>query len=169
MGDNVDFLGSDASPIIEYTNRVVYPDDEQIAFIQLGKDLRITDQKRVGQTPQVRKREMSLSEIENLLELVWARANQKRYGSSSRIRCWPCLFFLCPDEQQGVKADNQQRNSKRQMCPLLAKDNIGKEKDNETCPCGITDGFIYLGIHRSGVVMLFAVKMYSNRCVPSEA
>lgn len=59
------------------------------------------------------------------------------------------LFFLCPDEQQGVKTDNQQRNSKWQMCPLLVKENISEEKDNETGPCGITYGFIYFGIHRS--------------------
>jgi hypothetical protein len=59
------------------------------------------------------------------------------------------LFFLCPDEQQGVKTDNQQRDGKRQMCPLLVKEKISEEKDNETCPCRITYGFIDLGIHRS--------------------
>ena len=64
VGENEYFLGSDASPIIEYTNKVVYLDDEQIAYIQRGKDLRITDLRSVEQTPQVRELEMSLSEIE---------------------------------------------------------------------------------------------------------
>ena len=64
VGDNEYFVGSDASPIIEYTNKVVYLDEEQIAFIQRGKELRITDLKSVEQTPQVRELEMSLSEIE---------------------------------------------------------------------------------------------------------
>ena len=64
VGDNEYFVGSDASPIIEYTNKVVYLDEEQIAFIQRGKDLHITDLKSVEQTPQVRELEMSLSEIE---------------------------------------------------------------------------------------------------------
>ena len=59
------------------------------------------------------------------------------------------LFFLCPDEQQGVKTDNQQRDGKRQMCPLLVKEKISEEKDNETGTCRITYGFINLGIHRS--------------------
>ena len=65
------------------------------------------------------------------------------------------LFFLCPYEQQGVKTDNQQRNGKRKMCPLLVKEKISEEKDNETCPCGISYDFIYFGIHRSGVEMLY--------------
>jgi glucosamine--fructose-6-phosphate aminotransferase (isomerizing) len=64
VGDNEYFVGSDASPIIEYTNKVVYLDEEQIAFIQRGKELRITDLKSVEQTPQVSELEMSLSEIE---------------------------------------------------------------------------------------------------------
>ena len=64
MGDNEYFVGSDASPIIEYTKKVVYLDEEQIAFIQRGKELHITDLKSVEQTPQVRELEMSLSESE---------------------------------------------------------------------------------------------------------
>ena len=64
VGENEYFVGSDASPIIEYTNKVVYLDEEQIAFIQRGKELRITDLSSVEQTPQVRELEMSLSEIE---------------------------------------------------------------------------------------------------------
>ena len=64
VGENEFFVGSDASPIIEYTHKVVYLDEEQIAYIQRGKELRITDLKSVEQTPQVRELEMSLSEIE---------------------------------------------------------------------------------------------------------
>ena len=64
VGDNEYFVGSDASPIIEYTHKVVYLDEEQIAFIQRGKELKITDLKSIEQTPQVRELEMSLSEIE---------------------------------------------------------------------------------------------------------
>ena len=64
VGENEYFVGSDASPIIEYTNKVVYLGEEQIAYIQRGHELRITDLKNVEQTPQVRELEMSLSEIE---------------------------------------------------------------------------------------------------------
>ncbi len=64
VGEDEYFVGSDASPIIEFTNKVVYLDEGQIAYIQRGKDLRVTDLKSVEQTPVVRELEMSLSEIE---------------------------------------------------------------------------------------------------------
>ena len=64
MGENEYFVASDPSPIIEYTNKVVYLGEEQIAFIQKGKELRITDLGNVPQTPEVKELEMSLSEIE---------------------------------------------------------------------------------------------------------
>lgn len=64
VGDNEFFIGSDASPIIEYTNKVIYLEEEQVAFIKKGEELRITDLKNVKQTPVICKLEMSLSEIE---------------------------------------------------------------------------------------------------------
>ena len=64
VGENEYFVGSDASPIIEYTNKVVYLGEEQIAYIRRGQDLKITDLRKVEQTPVVRQLEMSLSEIE---------------------------------------------------------------------------------------------------------
>ncbi len=64
VGEDEYFVGSDASPIIEFTNKVVYLDEGQIAYIRRGKELRITDLKSVEQTPVVRQLEMSLSEIE---------------------------------------------------------------------------------------------------------
>jgi len=64
VGEDEYFIGSDASPIIEYTNKVVYLGEEQIAYIRRGKELKITDLSKVEQTPVVRQLEMSLSEIE---------------------------------------------------------------------------------------------------------
>lgn len=37
------FIGSDATPLVEYTHRVVYLDDEQIADIHTGRDVEITN------------------------------------------------------------------------------------------------------------------------------
>ena len=64
IGENEFFIGSDASPIIEYTNKVIYLEEEQVAFIKKGEELRITDLKNAKQTPVICKLEMSLSEIE---------------------------------------------------------------------------------------------------------
>jgi len=64
VGDDEFLIGSDATPIIEYTDRVVYLGEEQIAFIQRGQELKVTDLKSVEQTPVIKKLEMNLSEIE---------------------------------------------------------------------------------------------------------
>ncbi len=64
VGENEYFVGSDASPIIEYTDKVVYLGEEQIAYIRRGHELKITDLRKVEQTPVIRQLEMSLSEIE---------------------------------------------------------------------------------------------------------
>lgn len=37
------FIGSDATPLIEYTHKVIYLEDEQIADIQTGKDVEISN------------------------------------------------------------------------------------------------------------------------------
>jgi len=41
IGEDEFFLGSDASPIIEYTDKVVYLEDENIAVIRLGSELKV--------------------------------------------------------------------------------------------------------------------------------
>lgn len=43
IGDDEFFIGSDASPIIEYTKKVIYLDDKDIAIIQRGHDVKIVD------------------------------------------------------------------------------------------------------------------------------
>lgn len=64
VGDDEFLIGSDATPIVEYTDRVVYLGEEQIAFIERGKELKITDLRSVEQTAVVKKLEMNLSQIE---------------------------------------------------------------------------------------------------------
>lgn len=43
VGDNEFFLASDASPIVEYTDKVVYLEDGSIAVMKPGKELKIVD------------------------------------------------------------------------------------------------------------------------------
>ena len=43
IGNDEFFIGSDASPIIEYTKKVIYLDDKDIAIIQRGHDVKIVD------------------------------------------------------------------------------------------------------------------------------
>ena len=43
IGEDEFFLGSDASPIIEYTKKVIYLDDKDIAIIHRGEDVKVVD------------------------------------------------------------------------------------------------------------------------------
>ena len=64
VGQDEFLVGSDATPIIEYTDKVVYLGEEQIAFMERGKELKITDLRSIEQTPVIKKLELNLSQIE---------------------------------------------------------------------------------------------------------
>ncbi|MBC6991723.1 glutamine--fructose-6-phosphate transaminase (isomerizing) [Hymenobacter sp. BT491] len=63
IGKDEFFLASDATPIIEYTNEVVYVNDYEIAVIRNGK-LEIRSREDVQQTPYIQKLELELDSIE---------------------------------------------------------------------------------------------------------
>ncbi len=63
IGKGEFFMASDATPIIEYTNEVVYLNDMEIAIIDNGK-LRIKTVQDLPQTPYIQKLEMELETIE---------------------------------------------------------------------------------------------------------
>ncbi|MFD2786841.1 glutamine--fructose-6-phosphate transaminase (isomerizing) [Hymenobacter rubripertinctus] len=63
IGENEFFLASDATPIIEYTNEVVYVNDYELVVIKDGEmDLRSRED--VKQTPYIQKLELELDRIE---------------------------------------------------------------------------------------------------------
>lgn len=64
IGENEYFLGSDASPIIEYTNKVIYLDDEEIVIIKKGEEPKVVTIGNIKKTPSIKELEMSLSELE---------------------------------------------------------------------------------------------------------
>jgi glucosamine--fructose-6-phosphate aminotransferase (isomerizing) len=63
VGENEYFLASDATPIIEYTNQVVYLDDYEIAVIRDNK-LQIKTIENVETNPYINQLEMELEAIE---------------------------------------------------------------------------------------------------------
>lgn len=63
IGNKEYFIASDATPIIEYTNEVVYLKDREIAIVN-REDFRITNIDDVEQTPYIQKVEMKLEELE---------------------------------------------------------------------------------------------------------
>lgn len=64
VGDNEFFLASDGAPIVEYTKNVIYLEDEQIAIIERGKDVRLKTIRNIEVTPFMQELVMDLEEIE---------------------------------------------------------------------------------------------------------
>lgn len=64
VGNNEYFIASDASPIVEYTKNVVYIEDEHVAIIRRGEELKIRTIRDKEITPYVQELEMELEAIE---------------------------------------------------------------------------------------------------------
>lgn len=64
IGDDEYFIGSDATPIIEYTNKVTYIGDEEIVTIKRNEPLKIKTIGNVEKTPLIQKLELTLSQLE---------------------------------------------------------------------------------------------------------
>ncbi|MCI6617888.1 MAG: glutamine--fructose-6-phosphate transaminase (isomerizing) [Prevotella sp.] len=64
IGEDEFFLGSDASPIIEYTDKVVYLEDGDIAVLQPGKELKVVDVFNDRMNPEVKTVDIDLGQIE---------------------------------------------------------------------------------------------------------
>lgn len=64
IGENEFFLGSDASPIVEYTDKVVYLEDGNIAQIRRGQDLHVFSILGEEQELTVKKVDIDLGQIE---------------------------------------------------------------------------------------------------------
>lgn len=64
IGEDEFFVASDATPIIEYTRNVVYLEDEEIAILELGKEMQLTNIKNQKKTPYMQELELHLEEIE---------------------------------------------------------------------------------------------------------
>ncbi len=64
IGEDEFFLASDATPIVEYTDQVVYIGEEEIVTLQRGKQLKIRTISNVEKTPEIKKLEMTLSQLE---------------------------------------------------------------------------------------------------------
>lgn len=64
VGDGEFFLASDATPIVEYTKKVIYLNDQEVAVITRNEEIHIKTISDVETTPVVKEIEMSLNELE---------------------------------------------------------------------------------------------------------
>ncbi len=63
VGENEYFLASDASPIVEYTNQVIYMNDEDVAILTKD-DLVLKNIQNDSQKPKIQRVELSIDEID---------------------------------------------------------------------------------------------------------
>lgn len=64
LGDGEFFLASDATPIVEYTNRVVYVNDGEIAVINRNQPLRIVNYDNAESRVDIKSLRMNISQLE---------------------------------------------------------------------------------------------------------
>ena len=64
IGEDEFFLGSDASPIVEYTDKVVYLEDGNIAVLKRGEDLKVVSILGEEQELVVKKVDINLGQLE---------------------------------------------------------------------------------------------------------
>lgn len=64
VGNGETFLASDATPIIEYTDKVVYLNDDEIAVIRRGEPLKITNADNEPAAIDIQTLRMSVSQLE---------------------------------------------------------------------------------------------------------
>lgn len=64
MGDGEYFIGSDATPIVRYTNKVIYLKDDEIAILDRYEGVTIKDSKNVVQKPRIEEISLRIEELE---------------------------------------------------------------------------------------------------------
>ncbi|MCR4660169.1 MAG: glutamine--fructose-6-phosphate transaminase (isomerizing) [Bacteroidales bacterium] len=86
------YVGSDATPIVEYTQQVVYLKDEEVALMDRTGKLVITNLANVKQTPQMQKLEMNLEALEKggyphfMLKEIWEQPAALRTSIRGRLQ-----------------------------------------------------------------------------------
>ena len=85
------YLGSDATPIVEYTKQVVYLKDEEIAYMDRSGKIDIVNLANVHQTPEMHTLSLSLDELEKggfphfMLKEIWEQPNALRTCIKGRL------------------------------------------------------------------------------------
>ena len=92
IGENDEyFIASDATPIVEYTKNVVYLNDEEIAVIKKGEELRVMNIKNQPKIPYIQELEMQLEAIEKggfdhfMLKEIFEQPHSIRNSMRGRI------------------------------------------------------------------------------------
>lgn len=92
IGEDDFYIASDASPIVEYTKNVVYLEDEQVAILRKGQELKIRNLKDKEITPYVQKLTIELESIEKggydhfMLKEIYEQPRSVRDSMRGRLK-----------------------------------------------------------------------------------
>lgn len=92
IGDDDFYIASDASPIVEYTKNVVYLEDEEVAILRKGQELKIRNLKDKEITPYVQKLTIELESIEKggydhfMLKEIYEQPRSVRDSMRGRLK-----------------------------------------------------------------------------------
>ena len=64
MGENEYFIGSDATPIVRYTNKVIYLKDDELAILDRHNGVTIKNSKNQVQKPRIEEISLKIEELE---------------------------------------------------------------------------------------------------------
>ncbi|RLD47324.1 MAG: glutamine--fructose-6-phosphate transaminase (isomerizing) [Bacteroidetes bacterium] len=64
VGNNEFFIASDATPIVEYTRKVVYLEDEEMAILEKGKEIELKSISNIKHTPYFQELTLNLDVLE---------------------------------------------------------------------------------------------------------
>lgn len=115
IGENEYFIGSDATPIIEYTNKVVYLNDEEIAVLKWGEPLEIKTIGNEIMTPAVNELDWKLEKIEKggfdyyMLKEIHEQPRTISEGMRGRINTEEGWVSLGAIEEHAQRMVNAQR------------------------------------------------------------
>ena len=115
IGKNGDFFcASDATPIVEYTKKVVYLEDEEIAVLDLDEGLKIYSIDDVAKTPYIQELELQLEALEKggydhfMLKEIHEQPHSIRDCFRGRLnaeKAWVSLGGIKEYEQKMMKAN----------------------------------------------------------------
>ncbi len=113
IGDDECFLASDASPIIKYTRKVVYLNDEEIATVNRNGDFSIKTISNQVQNPKVQELDLKLEELEKagydhfMLKEIFQQPTTIGESMRGRINAdegWVTVGGMQPFMQRFIKA-----------------------------------------------------------------
>ena len=64
VGEDEFFLASDASPIVEYTKKMIFIDNEEVVYIKRGEDLKIVNLNNVEVQPEIKEVMLDIGQLE---------------------------------------------------------------------------------------------------------